>query len=566
MMKEIERNQLINPPSIELLPKKMSQNLKLDETKIKNNRQSANGHTRGNSMISVPKRSTLIEDDNKTDFNHILKSFSPNFQTETIKIKNQKVSLINNKFDEVVKSLNDLKVKMISQVDQYYTQVIDNFDILKFQLKEIERLLALKAKSGQNAKTLDLFDKKIQQEFSSVHKFLQENPLFQEQEKLMNGPVINFDESICFNFLSSFCKIEEVNFQKVMIMDNNFETISKMAEDENLLLDCDNEYLLEKSKMLDIVPTNNFENIRNSYIGPKTLINRVPLASLSTNIINLGNFAIEKQKDFVKLNSEQQQNKNLSSNSTYKVPTERKTFVNINPYSDYPLTTPGMFKSGISEWSIPQNDLNHNFTISPVIKEDIINLSKTQSIPAPEDKLINTKLNMSQTIKIDLRNLKKIQNKFEKETRKSNMKKSPSSGCFQTNPQKLIEKITNCAFEKSNMLDLCNLDISDKNITDSIGSKIGALDFLKILKLNGNKITEIGVRILLNHLKDSKIETISLQQNDIKESVLESILVYRKGNHSLKFIDVSVNNISHVSNKVRNLVQTLNMIGTNVVI
>lgn len=95
-------------------------------------------------------------------------------------------------------------------------------------------------------------------------------------------------------------------------------------------------------------------------------------------------------------------------------------------------------------------------------------------------------------------------------------------------------------------LDLSNLNIDDHQILQLTGG-ISKLTELKTLKLNGNKLTERGLKRLLKALMNSRLEYLFAANNKMTGKALDYLLSFSKYNTHLRSVCLQGNSINEQS-------------------
>ncbi len=114
---------------------------------------------------------------------------------------------------------------------------------------------------------------------------------------------------------------------------------------------------------------------------------------------------------------------------------------------------------------------------------------------------------------------------------------------------KIKAAIAKVEHSRQNCLDLCEMSINDKNM-EVVSKAIAKIPKLKTIKLNGNSISEIGLKYLLKNVKEGVIEYLFINNNQLKDTALDYLISFRKYTTKLKAVYMSNNPLNKSSRRL----------------
>lgn len=77
-----------------------------------------------------------------------------------------------------------------------------------------------------------------------------------------------------------------------------------------------------------------------------------------------------------------------------------------------------------------------------------------------------------------------------------------------------------------------------------IASRIKTLDKIKTIKLNYNKLTELGIKYLLKSIKNLNVEFLFMTHNNLDDTCIDYLISFKKYNKKLKAVYITNNPLS----------------------
>lgn len=468
-------------------------------------------------------------------------------QIKKLKHRNEKKNL-----EEIQGKLNNLKENferilptLNSKIDEYekkqYILITEKFDNLKTNLIKIEKskldyLKNVFEKYQNNLKnyndSLDNFGQKINSGKIEIHllqrgiKDLEEKSDDLNFEKIINKS--SFEIIFQNNILENFCKIKTNFNETIKDQKSSSTTLEQKSPEEKLLL----------FESLQELIKNSDESKKYSKKSSKDKI--------ESNIQTPNKLKPKKKRFFY----EKEFNTPLSKKLHYK---------NID--SSLKKKNQRMNRTAQKSCTSLLNIRNTNFR-PKILKSKILKSKKELN---PFSSTINDDLKRSKS-KIHIRKKSFIASPNPSPHKFKSVKQTSIFLCNKENDKnyeknKSIPKKINFQsifenIERKNLvtLNLTNLKITDK-ILVSLSSKIKKLKSLKTIKIERNKITDIGLKYLLKNIKENQVEFIFLNENKLKESAIDYLISFRKYNQFLKAVYMEkslINTNNHiVQSKVR---------------
>ena len=77
-----------------------------------------------------------------------------------------------------------------------------------------------------------------------------------------------------------------------------------------------------------------------------------------------------------------------------------------------------------------------------------------------------------------------------------------------------------------------------------ISKKLKNLDKIRTIKLNHNRLTEVGIKYLLKSLKSLNVEFLFMTHNQLDETCIDYLISFKKYNKKLKAVYITNNPLS----------------------
>ena len=425
---------------------------------------------------------------------------SKKFASKLEVLRKEKIDEVNVRFEQLVKELNRLQGKIISEIDLHYETIGNSHQVLK---KGVEKKLTFLTSSLRTEKLGDL--EKIKQELKNLRTVIASGSF--------SSPTDNDTMQIIFSggfekSLTNFCTL---SFKSL------FHPIKKFSitDEDNLLF----ETLAEN--LASFPDDRAFDNSLAIYETP----NNEEISLIE-----------ERRGDLIPVL------KTLSETSTvHKRPAHSKTPLDRERLLDF------VSFSEIVHSPIPRRQPSEN------IPHD--NLRRKEPSPIP--------MGMRNSVTISqLRKLEPGRNTVG-QTKTSNQLTSRESQMLKSSPHnrllgkdKAIFLLGTPASAKQLVVDLTNTSIDDGFIKQNIRS-FESLKAAKHLVLNKNAISVKGLNNLLKSVTNLKIETISLESNCLGNKVFDLLLYFCRFNSHLKTVYIRDNPIDRTIEETRQKIDQL---------
>ena len=461
-----------------------------------------------------------------------------NLKQIEIKLKDLK-----KKFQNIFPSIN-LKIDEFEK--KQYILINEKFDNIKLKLIKIEKT------------KLDCL-KKI---FETYHNDL----------KIYNDSLNNFEKKLTSE------KNVELNLLKTEI--NELEeksdnlTFKKVIDKYNFEIKFENQ-ILEKLE--------NFCSIKTSKIIEQKSSSTLEQKSQEEKLLLL-----ESLQDLIK-NSNESKKYSKKSSKIMEINIQTPNKLKLNPkkkrfFYDKEFNTPLSKKLEYNniDSSLKKKNQRMNRTAQKSCTS-LLNIKNSNLRPKIlKGRILKAKKDLNPFSNNDIKNLKRSKSKIHIRKKSFIASPSPSPNKFTSSRQNSIlicnkenEKLPNFEknksvskkinfksifenIERKNLvtLNLTNLRITDK-ILVSLSPKIKKLKSLKTIKIERNKITDIGLKYLLKNIKENKVEFIFLNENNLKENAIDYLISFRKYNQYLKAVYMEKSSINTKSHIVQSKVELL---------
>lgn len=410
-------------------------------------------------------------------------------------VRDEKVRFINLAFDGIIEELEKarkISLDVVCGIYESYGSSVDNLWIRTEELITSTNQAIDKGDHTYVMRKEDSFNKELQQ----IEKFTT-NCIFKGKEAIDKKLTLNFDTRMQ-QHIEKFCTIIKGSGPKQVERKESSST--KIRPDDDLLHQSFTDLIKNADSLLNAdcyekdmgnkTPTNN------QYKRMADQVNQSPVSYFSNCSGFKGNFREEKSM--------------LSKNklSTHSIMSNNS----INP---------------IYTTKKPRTPLNFSPNLSNVSK-----VTKNSTSPSPfKTDIPSSRLN--EIIVVDKENSQKLTNSSDPE--------------HLNKLKKALERAEKAALP---VLDLSKCELDDKAIED-LSKTIAKLSKVKTINLDGNSISEVGLKHLLKNIKDNNVEYLFINQNKLKDSALDYLISFRKYNAKLKAVYMSNNPINQASHKVK---------------
>lgn len=147
-----------------------------------------------------------------------------------------------------------------------------------------------------------------------------------------------------------------------------------------------------------------------------------------------------------------------------------------------------------------------------------------------------------------------------------NYQEKENMTCSQTNAfqisskgktlEQIVAIIKSQMANKSGVIDLSDLGLTDKGI-EQLFKDLSTLKGKHTLKLNSNKLSGVGVKLVLRSIKDLSFEFIQLTDNNLPDVALDYLHSYLKHNSCLKAVYLTNNPIDKTTRRVQEILKVM---------
>lgn len=412
-------------------------------------------------------------------------------------VKESKSTLINKSFDELINQVESARreaFKYLANIFDSYEASIDN---VIFRTEEL--IAGVRRAQEENDHTFALKkEQSLNKEIHQIEKFTS-NDIFKGKESMDKKVNIHFDSRIRDN-LGKFCTVSK----RSGAMESAFKESShkKIKSEDDLLQQSFTELIKNADSLLN-ADFSEMDKVKTTpnYGQSKSLLDRnsqSPLSYFSHCSAFKGNLKGEEKSMLSKNNPST--HSLLSNNSINPIYTTKK----------------------------PRTPLNFSPNLS-----NVSNVTKNSTSPSPfKSSIPNQRL--SEIMVVDKENCQRLANTYDADQTLGKLKKA-------------LERAEKAGLP---VLDLSKCDIDDK-VMEDLSRNIRNLSKLKTINLDGNSLTELGLKHLLKNIKENVVEYLFLNQNKLKDSALDYLISFRKYNTKLKAVYMSNNPINQTSHKVK---------------
>ena len=414
-----------------------------------------------------------------------------------LEVKEEKTEIVNQAFDDLLKEIEILRKSTLSSVSSIYDSYSHSVDNLGIRLDELLGNMDKAVNMGDHTYILRK-EESLKKELQQIEKFTG-NDIFKGKDGVEKKINIQFDsklkESIC-----NFCVISKRG--------ENVEPVRKQSSGNKIQPDDD---LLQQS----------FTDLMQN----------------ADSLINLDNNEQGRHKATTNTN----QNKNLLDRGSHSPVSyfsncsamkgvsrkEEKGMLSKHKYSTHSLMSNNSINP-VYTTKKPRTPLNYSPNLSNVSK-----VTKNSTSPSP--------------FKIDIPNSKPNENITGEKENCQRLANTQGGDQMLQKVRKAIERV-----EKAGLLvlDLSKCEIDDKTM-EELSKSILKLSKVKTINLDGNNLTELGLKCLLKNIKDNVVEYLFVNQNKLKDSALDYLISFKKYNTKLKAVYMSNNPINQTSHKVK---------------
>ena len=411
-------------------------------------------------------------------------------------VRTEKIKKINMEFDSLQQELEEKRNEAIGTVVRTYdsyTKSVNNVN------KRVEEILT-NIKSALSTSDFNSFfklEEKLSEEIKQIDKFLV-NDIFKGKTEIDQKLTLYFNGEVKAK-IEEFCTVEKSKTKKESSKKDNEENLlhesfhDLIKNADSIINAHDKEMISDFVEKHQSTPSNNYLK----YVQTKG--NYSPIS-------NFSNFSTIKMN-----NRGKGDEKNMLSKKKHSTNSLISNYSNNNP-----MTTTKK----------PKSLFNCSQNLSNLSK-----ITKNSASPSPFKSSLQGKIKSS--------------NFIEKENKQQLINKKEPTGHM----AKINAAITKVENLRSNCLDLSEMSVTDKNM-EIVGKSIARLSKLKTVKLNGNSISEIGLKYLLKNVKEGAIEYLFINNNQLKDTALDYLISFRKYNAKLKAVYMSNNPLNKTSRRL----------------
>lgn len=434
--------------------------------------------------------------------------------------KREKLEFIERNFRELAAALEEYKAKTVKSIADFYDNVHGSFTLFRNKVQELDAKINA-AKSERELLMNPGFEREFLRDMRELDELISSKSVFSEIEQHRQLLDVSFDRNFAKN-LSSFCKISCQTFMnqtgKTSFQNESKAFYDQIKNDENLL----HESFKELMKNAAISLMNDDHPNPDDSRRTKTFFHASPRPA-PPNVFDARNFSPLSGLSGVSASKQPGPGPapRFDERSLLSRKKESRSLLNYGAIN--PFTTKKSMNS-ISENEPPLKPAESNVTVPPRASKlsDCASMKSTTSTNKPDPLFGN----------------------------KENLRDFPGNANSRPGAERLGQLLELAARGKLDTLDLTNFGLDDKSV-EGLGKRLAAMRQVRTLKLNGNAITEIGLKAVLKNIKELAVEYIFMTHNNLKDTALDYLISFRKYNGHLKAVYLAGNPLNKASSRLK---------------